>query len=164
MYYKDEIYYELGRLNRELVNKHLYLNLTVVGGAALIFNNIDTIETSDIDTITRLEDEIKEICEDLSIDINDEAIDYIKNYDDCEFIHDECRTFSNIDINYLCLGDVIKTKLKNCQDMDKMHKLGELFDYLGVDLTVDDISKYLLTLDTQPDYQDIQFYLDEYLA
>ena len=38
------------------------------------------------------------------VDINDDALDYIKNYEDCEFIQDEGKTFSNINIRYLSLG------------------------------------------------------------
>lgn len=161
MYYKEEIYDELSRLNRKLKERNIFLTLEIVGGAALIFNNIESIETSDIDTIVRLENEVREICEDLSIDINDEALDYIKNYEDCEFIQDTGRTFSNINISYLCLGDIIKTKIKNCQDEDKMEKLRYLLEEeLEIDMTVDGIAKYLNDFGVTPDYDDIYNFLE----
>ena len=48
MYYKDEIYDELSRINKKLVNNNLFLDLKIVGGAALIFNGINCIETSEL--------------------------------------------------------------------------------------------------------------------
>lgn len=161
MYYKEEIYNELFMLNRRLEQRHLFLNLTIVGGAALIFNDIETIETTDIDTITRLEDEVREICESCSIDINDDALDYIKNYEDCEFINDTGRSFSNINIQYLTLGDTIKTKIMNYQDEDKAEKLRYLLeDELEVEMTVDGITEYLDNLGTYIDSSDIENFLD----
>lgn len=161
MYYKDEIYDELSRLNRRLQSADLYLNLQIVGGAALIFNGINSIETGDIDTITRLEYEIREICDECSLDINDEAIDYIKNYENCEFIHDEGHSFSNINIDYLNLGGVIKTKLKNCQDEDKIEKLRYLLeDEFEIEMSVEGISSYLKELGEIPDEHDIKEFLN----
>ena len=160
MYYKEDIYDSLTRINKRLAKNNLYLNLKIVGGAALIFNGINTIETNDIDTINRIEEEIKEICADCSLDINDDALDYIGNYNDCEFIYDNEKSFSNITIEYLSLGSCIKTKLKNCQDEDKMEKLIFLLeDTLRVDMTIEGISEYLSSLGEIPNEYDIEEFL-----
>lgn len=108
--------------------------------AVLIFNGIPCVEATDIDAITIIEDKISEICNNPSININDEALVLYKNYEDYEFIQDNERQFSNINIEYLCLGDTIKTKLKNCQDEDKMEKLRVLLeDELEIEMTEEGI-------------------------
>lgn len=161
MYYKEEIYDELYRVNKKLKDNNLNLNLKIVGGSALIFNGIYSIETNDIDTISRLEDEVREICEDCSIDINDDALDYIQNYEGCEFIRDEGHPFSNITISYLTIGSTIKTKLKNCQDEDKAEKLVYLLEEeFEVDMSLEGISKFLKDFGETPDEFDIQEFLN----
>lgn len=160
MYFKEDIYGELSRLNRKLVKEGFTLDLKIVGGAALIFNNISSIQTQDLDTINSLRGEIREICEEASIDINDDALDYIQNYEDCEFIRDEDHNFSNINIEYLSLGGVIKTKLKNCQDEDKMEKLRYLLeDEFEIEMTIDGIANYLKELGETPNIYDIEEFL-----
>lgn len=160
MLYKEEIYDSLQLINRKLSENGLYLHLKIVGGAALIFNEIYSIETNDVDTITRLEDEVRIICEESSLDINDDALDYIQNYEGCEFIHDEGRSFSNITIDYLTVGSTVKTKLKNCQDDDKAEKLLYfLEDILEIECTVEGISEYLKSEGETPDEHDIEEFL-----
>ena len=161
LYRKEDIYYALEMINRRLASRNLYLSLKIVGGDALIFNGIRSVETEDIDTINRLTEEIKEICLDCSLDINDDAIQYLNDYIDCEFIEDKEHTFSNIEISYLDLGGVIKTKVKNCQDEDKMYKLAFLIEKeLKTNLTVDDISNLIIELGETPNTHDIQEFLE----
>lgn len=142
LYYKDQIYSELARLNKKLLQRGLYLRLSVVGGAALIFNGIELISTSDIDTITTIEDEVMEVIEQCSLDINNEALDFISNYEDLEFIQDT-RSFSNIDIQYLCLGGVIASKMKHT-DPYKLQGLRVLLeDELDVEMEAESIKMYM---------------------
>ena len=92
------------------INKHLNLHLEIVGGAALLFNGITGYETADIDTIIRISDAVQEIIDDYCIDINNDACDYIDDYDDCYWLEET--SYSNISISYLSLGSAIKTKIK----------------------------------------------------
>lgn len=158
---KERIYYELTQINNILKAKQFYLDLKIVGGAALLFNGITAIETVDVDVINQISEEIKEICFDFSLDINDDALDYIHNFDNCEFIEDN-HLFSNITISYLTLGSTIKTKLKSCGEEDKLEKLAYLLeDILEVDMTVEGISSYLEELGETPDLFDIENFLME---
>ncbi len=157
---KEHIYYELNKINSVLQNRNLYLNLRIVGGAALLFNGISAVETVDIDVINYISDELKDICYDFSLDINDDALDYIDDFKDCEFIYDDRKQFSNITISYLPVGSVIKTKLKNYQDEYKAEKLLYLLeDVLDVEMTVEGIANYLEEQDEIPDLYDIEQFL-----
>ena len=159
MYYKEEILEELSRINKMLKEYNYNLDLKIVCGAALLFNGIRSIETTDVDTINKVSQQIKEILNDYSLDINDDALDYIENYQDCNFIYND-KQFSNISIEYLLIGGVIKTKLKNCQDDYKMEKLAYLLEEeLGVELTLDGISTYLKSIDVEPNEYDITEFL-----
>ena len=160
LFYKEDIYSELEKINRVLAYRNLFLDLKIVGGAALIFNGISSVETQDIDTIERISSEIKEICDEFSLDINTDAMDYIENYADCEFIEDEYKTFSNIYITYLSLVDTIRTKLKNYQDEDKAEKLRYLLeDEFNVEMTVNGISEFIKEYGGEPDKHDIEEFL-----
>jgi len=141
MYYlKEDIYRDLKYLNRKLAEEHYFLNLKVVGGSAFILNDLQSIETTDIDTAIRIETEIREIIDDCGVDINDDASEY--DFDDLEFIFDN-ETFSNISIQYLTVGGVIKAKLMY-EDEDKADALRyTMEDELGIDMTVEGISQYL---------------------
>lgn len=143
LYYRDNIYHKLNIVNKRFSKEGLYLDLKIVGGSALIFNDISSVETEDIDTINCIPYEVREILDECSLDINDDAMDYIHDYDHLEFIKDDKRTFSNITIEYLSIGGVIKTKLGAYQD-DKAEKLRYLLeDVLNVPLTKDGIILYL---------------------
>lgn len=158
---KENIYDSLAQINKVLSKKHLFIDLKIVGGAALIFNGIKSIDTQDIDTITKLSQEIKDICSESSLDINDDVLDYINDFEDAEFIEDCDVNFSNISISYLDLPYVIKTKLKNYQDEDKVLKLAFLLeDELDVNLNVSDISNFLLDYGVEPDIHDIEEFLN----
>lgn len=160
LFYKEDIYSELEKINRVLAYRNLFLNLKIVGGAALIFNGITSVETQDIDTIERISSEIKEICDESSLDINTDAMDYIENYVDCEFIEDSCKTFSNIFITYLSLVDTIRTKLKNYQDEDKAEKLRYLLeDEFNVEMTIEGISEFIKEYGGEPNKYDIEEFL-----
>ena len=162
MYYKDEIYDELYLVNKRLAKEGLLLNLKIVGGAALIFNGISSIETNDIDTIHKIEPYIKDILEECSIDINDDAIEYIQNYEGLEFIRDTCRTFSNINIEYLDLAGVIKTKMLDT-NTDKLQSLYYLLEEeLEVEMTVAGICEYLKELGEDIDPTDVENFLNEF--
>lgn len=162
MYYKDEIYDELYLVNKRLAKEGLLLNLKIVGGAALIFNGISSIETNDIDTIHKIEPYIKDILEECSIDINDDAIEYIQNYEGLEFIRDTCRTFSNINIEYLDLAGVIKTKMLDT-NTDKLQSLYYLLEEeLEVEMTVEGICEYLKELGEDIDPTDVENFLNEF--
>lgn len=160
LFYKEDIYSELEKINRVLAYRNLFLDLKIVGGAALIFNGITSVETQDIDTIERISYEIKEICDESSLDINTDAMDYIENYADCEFIEDSYKTFSNIFITYLSLVDTIRTKLKNYQDEDKAEKLRYLLeDEFNVEMTIEGISGFIKEYGGKPDKHDIEEFL-----
>ena len=160
LFYKEDIYSELEKINRVLAYRNLFLDLKIVGGAALIFNGISSVETQDIDTIERISSEIKEICDESSLDINTDAIDYIENYANCEFIEDSYKTFSNIFITYLSLVDTIRTKLKNYQDEDKAEKLRYLLeDEFNVEMTIEGISEFIKEYGGAPDKHDIEEFL-----
>lgn len=162
MYYKDEIYYELGRVDKILKKNGLYLNLKIVGGAALIFNGINCIETHDIDTIERIEYEVKEILADCSIDINDDVLDYIENFNDSSFIYDEENNFENITIYYLDLYDVIKTKMKDTNP-DKLESLYYLLlDEFEVEMSVEGIYDWFEENGIRIDKEDIENFLDNF--
>lgn len=158
---KEFIYDSLKRINRVLASRNLYMNLKVVGGAALIFNGIKSVDTRDVDTLIKLSQEIKDICSESSLDINDDVLDYIDNFENADFIEDTNKSFSNISILYLDLPYVVKTKLKNCQEEDKILKLAFLLrDELDVELTVDGISEFLIEYGVEPDIYDIEEYLN----
>jgi len=161
LYYKDQIYDELSRLNKKLSERNLFLNLSVVGGAALILNGIESISTVDIDTISSIEDEVYEVIKECSLDINNEALDYIYQYEDLEFIKDT-RSFSNIEIEYLCLGGVIATKIKHL-DPFKLQGLRVLLeDELEIEMSVETIYKYVWNeFGICLDIDDIENFLNE---
>lgn len=160
LFYKEAIYTELENINKILAKRNLYLSLKIVGGAALIFNGITSIETNDIDTIRQISADVQEICDESSLDINTDAIDYIENYIGSEFITDDYKTFSNIHIEYLSLIDTIRTKLKNCQDEDKAEKLRYLLeDEYEIEMTVDGISDFIEEHEGEPDLHDIKEFL-----
>lgn len=159
--FKDDVYDALSRINRMLENAGLILHLQIVGGAALIFNDITSISTNDIDTIVRIEDQIKEIIEDCSVDINDDAIDFIKDYDDLEFIRDNNIMFSNIIIDYLALGGVLITKMKH-EDPEKIVALYYLLEEeLKVKMNIDSIVRYIDNLGEIADPDDVRSFLEE---
>ena len=161
MFYKDEIYENLFNLNTKLSEVNIMLYLKVVGGAALIFNNIEAISTEDIDTIIRLENEVKEVIEECGIDINDDALDYIQNYDGLEFIHDSDHEFSNIDIQYLSLGGVVKTKMIST-DTDKLEDLRYLLEeVLEISMDIESIIEYIRNLGVVLDKELVQRFLEE---
>jgi hypothetical protein len=161
MKHMEEIYEGLHGLDRMLQRRGITLYLKVVGGAALIFNGIDAIATQDIDTITRLEGEIKEICMECSLDINDDALDYISNYEGLEFIHDGSNRFSNISISYLSLGGCIRTKMLDTNP-EKLENLRFLLEeILHVEMTVDGIVGYMEELGESIAVQDVEIFLAE---
>ena len=160
MWYKEDIYSELERVDDRLKKYGLYLNLKIVGGSALILNDIHSIETNDIDTIVRIETEIKEILDDCSADINDDALDYINNYDNLTFIEDE-HTFSNIHIEYLSIVGVIKTKMKDTNP-SKLENLYYIMESdLGIDMSLDGICNWFSENSEEPDLDDIRVFLEE---
>lgn len=161
MYNKEELYNELFFLNKNLYQKGLTLNLKIVGGAALIFNNVSSIETQDIDTITKIEQEVCDIIESTSLDINNDALDYIQNFDGLEFIQDNGRIFSNINIKYLSLGGVIKTKMldTNPEKLENLRYLLE--DELEVEMTINGIKEYIKDLGETISEEDIENFLNE---
>lgn len=161
MYNKEELYNELFFLNKNLYQKGLTLNLKIVGGAALIFNNVSSIETQDIDTITKIEQEVYDIIESTSLDINNDALDYIQNFDGLEFIQDNGRIFSNINIKYLSLGGVIKTKMldTNPEKLENLRYLLE--DELEVEMTINGIKEYIKDLGETISEEDIENFLNE---
>lgn len=141
---RDDIQYELQRLNDRLKAKGLFLTLQLVGGSALIMNGLTSYETEDMDTSIRIEAEIKEILDDLSIDINDDATDYADNYYDRNFLYEQDMHFSNIEIEYLDLPDTLLTKMQYIDDEEKMVSLGTLFeDELDSELDEDSIIQCL---------------------
>lgn len=159
---KEFIYSNLHKIDAVLRRKNLYLNLRIVGGAGLIFNGITSIDTSDIDTLDKLTQEIKDICSDSSLDINDDVLDYLDNFNslDSEFLEDNEESFSNITISYLNTAGIVFTKLKNCQDEDKMENLRFLLeDELDIEMTVKGISEYLEDYSIVPNTEDIVEFL-----
>ena len=46
---RDDIQYELNRVDDRLAEKDLHLHLALVGGAALIMNGMDAYETEDME-------------------------------------------------------------------------------------------------------------------
>ena len=160
LFYKEAIYTELENINKILAKRNLYLNLKILGGAALIFNGITTVATDDIDTIRQISADVQEICDESSLDINTDAMDYIEDFVDSEFVIDDYETFSNIYIEYLSLIDTIRTKLKNCQDEDKAEKLRYLLeDEYEIEMTIDGISDFIKDYGGKPDLHDIKEFL-----
>lgn len=161
MTYKSEIVMALSRVNEMLKNKGLTANLTIVGGAALILNGIEAIETMYIDTCITLQNDVKDIFNDCSIDINDDAREYIENYRNLEFIDDEYTQFSNIAVQYLAIGGVIATKMKDTNP-DKLNNLAYVLnEELNVPLTIEGISNWFDENDTPYDINDIENFLQE---
>lgn len=140
---RDDIEYQLTKLNDKLTYYGLHLDLTIVGGSALILNGINAIETEDIDTITRMTEEVKDIIDDLSLDINNDALDYIHNYMNKEFI-DSDLSMSNISVSYLNLPGVLITKMDYVDDPDKTLNLYYLFKQtFGIEMSIRGIEDFL---------------------
>jgi len=161
MTYRGEIVGALNRVNNLLKGHNLYADLTIVGGSALILNGINSIETIDIDTCNTLSREVKEIFEDCSVDINDDAREYESNYEGLDFIEPDWLQFSNITTRYLDIGGVVVTKMKDTNP-DKLNNLAYVLnEELGVDLTVDSISKWFEDQNVDYDTTDIENFLTE---
>ena len=157
-YSKTDIYNDLHRLDDRLRAAGQTLYLEIVGGGALILNDLHFAETEDLDTLVAITQEVKNIIDSCGVDINDDAREYCYSFDDGELIQDD-ELFTNITLTYYDLGTIIKSKL-NYDDQYKAEKLYYVLEEeLGVEMTVDGIVSYLDTLDTTVDEELVEEFL-----
>ena len=159
-YYRlEDIHEDLEYVNRILKRNNLFLNLRVVGGAALLFNGIHSYETEDIDTLSSIEEQVKEVLDDCSIDVNNDVLDYLEEFDDLDFVKDDYE-FYNISIEYLDLGGVIKTKMRH-SDQDKLEAVAYVLEEeLKIDMSPDSLFKWFRdTQDVHVSYEEIEDFL-----
>lgn len=154
----SDIKYGLRQIDKELREQGEYLHLEIVGGASLLFNGIPEA-TIDIDTITPIKGNVREIIYNSDLDINDDAIDYIDNYDGLEFIEFDEEQYSNIVITYLSTHGALYAKLKHV-DPDKLDALAESFERIGVKITRNSIKQYFEDYGLEVDERDIDRFLE----
>lgn len=126
-------------------------------------NGLMSYETDDISNSDAIQSEIKELLDDLSIDINDDfERDYRNNYDGREFLVENDMMFSNIAIEYLSIHDAILTKMQNIDDDDKMRSLVIALeqDYKIKELSLEQITNLLDEFGYEPSDEDIEIIND----
>jgi hypothetical protein len=141
----DELLQALENLNVELTRDDIVLNLNIVGGFSLFLQNLDieTRQSHDIDTMSRLTDDVKSrvksIGEKLDIDLRWLNDDVLSLYDEFEFAGinlEQLRfspnsriDFSNIHLNVIDISDFVRLKLFSIfMDVYDFMQYGKSFD------------------------------------
>ena len=87
-YSKTDIYNDLHRLDDRLRAAGQTLYLEIVGGGALILNDLHFAETEDLDTLVAITQEVKNIIDSCGVDINDDAREVKAGYE-CGIVLEE---------------------------------------------------------------------------
>ena len=156
---KEDLIYSLQCFNNALKNHNLFFHLRLVGGASLIMHDIN-YSTEDADHLGFIDPEIQKFINNQGIDINNDCIEYLDNFDDAEWEMSEVQ-FSNLSIEQLTFGSSIYMKMTNSDDTKKAVKFFDILsDEYDIELTVESIIDFLKQHDTQPDRTVIENFVD----
>jgi len=150
----DELLQALEKLNSELEQDGIVLNLNVIGGFSLYLQNleIEVRQSHDIDSANKLTDEVKarvmRIGQELNIDLrwlNDDVLSLLDEFEaagidlaQLKFSPNKRIDFSNIHLNTVDISDFLKLKL------------------FSIFLEVYDFLQYNKSFEREQDLQDIK--------